>query len=104
MEGGLYVMKSYDLKRKYYVSSDSLADEIYNFLASKGRVVTLATDYNWWAKQLVTPYVGYVANVSVGYKGPFSKKELLVSLENKGLSVTPHTRCDNFFYVRRGEK
>lgn len=88
------------LERKHYNSVDELVEEIVKFV-STGKFATLATDYRWWAKQVVDPHIGHVTNVSIGFEGNFLEFELLSALRKAGLYVSPISK---WFYVIRLRK
>lgn len=63
--------------------------------------VTLDTNYKWWAPGTISPYIGYVLNVSQGYTGCFSTEELLQNLKKQGLLISKVTDFVGIYYVSR---
>ena len=98
----VYEIRERLLERTEYQSASELAKEINRFLKNSS-IVTLSTSKKWWARQYVTPFMGEVLNVSVGYKGDFSNDALISALKNLGLEISTFPSSDNFYYIRKKE-
>ena len=74
------------LVRTHYESADALAEHLAEIVLSTGKAISLFTDYRWHTEEcIISPFAGYVTNLSIGYDGPFSEKELLEALRQKGI-------------------
>ena len=87
------------LARTHYESADALAEHLANIIRSTGKACSLYTDYRWHTEGcVISPFAGYVTNLSLGYEGPFSERELLDALLRKGIYPNPVTG-QSYVYV-----
>ena len=87
-----------ELKRIHYISANELAKEIADYVKKHSKAVSLATDYRWWAKNLVNPHEGHVLNVSIGYEGDFLEDELIYALRKQNVNVNLFLG-ESWFYI-----
>ena len=96
----IYSISHKKLKRTHYDSADDLAAEIADYVIKTSRAVSLATDYRWWSRNIVDPYLGHVLNVSIGYEGDFLEDELISCLRKRGIIVS-NFPGESWFYILR---
>ena len=77
------------LKRRYFNTAEELATELAASIRQNGPC-SLFTDYKWFTDGgiVVSPF-SYVLNISKGYEGPFTERELLKALINEGIFPNP---------------
>lgn len=95
----IFAIEPQKLRHKSYTLRTltlNIVSEVY-----KSETVTLDTNYKWWAPGAISPYIGYVLNVSQGYTGCFSTEELLQNLKEQGLLISKVTDFVGIYYVSR---
>ena len=95
----IFAIEIQKLRHKSYTLRDltlNIVSEVYKFEA-----VTLDTNYKWWAPGAISPYIGYVLNVSHGYTGCFSTEELLHCLKDQGLLISEVPYFSGIYYITR---
>lgn len=79
------------LKRRYFDTAEELATKLAASIRESGEECSLFTDHRWLTEAgvVISPYFAYVTNLSVGYEGPFTEKELLQALLRVGIYPNP---------------
>ena len=96
---GIYAVDPEELERVEYGSEEQLATEIYNWVMEPGHHATIHTEFGWWSKAVVSPYVGDASNWSIGISEKISLGELFYLLEEKGLSISIFVGFPNWVVV-----
>ena len=79
----VHAIREKNLRRKEGTAQE-IAREICAWVKANGVPATLALDYKWWDKAIISPYTAYVTNWSRGYSLKISEKELLAAIEDEG--------------------
>ena len=95
-----YSIPETQLVRTHYESADALAEHLANIIWSTGKAISLFTDYRWHTEGcVISPFAGYVTNLSIGYDGEFTEEELLQALRQKGIYANPVTGQSRVFVL-----
>ena len=87
MKRKIWTIAPKTLKRRYFDTAEQFAAELAASIRESGEECSLFTDYRWVTEPgtVISPYFGYVTNLSIGYDGPFTEKELLKALLREGI-------------------
>ena len=80
-------------------TAEQVAEDIKNYVEATGHMATLATDWRWWSKKILSPHDGYITNDSIGYPMDISEEELQEEFEAKGLYFTRFVGQSSFGVV-----
>ena len=85
---GLFAIDPRAIDRYPYESVEALAKEICDWVKTKKHPATIQTTYSWWAKAVISPFVGGATNWSCGFPEDFEIDEIFDAIRAEGLFVS----------------
>ena len=84
---------------KQYKDAKDLATEICCWVKKNEKAATLAFDRKWWAKAVISPYVGHYTNWSIGFPQTFPFEMIVKEIEKNGCYFNPDCLCSEYGVV-----
>lgn len=85
---GIFAVNRNSIMQVSYANAEQLAKEICDLVKVSQHAATISTGFKWWAKAVVSPYVGPATNWSIGYPEYIEASELVAAIEAQGLYVS----------------